>query len=101
MLASLKGLRGTRLDIFGYTEERRKERRLIDSYKQIISELLLALNEDNYDVAVEIASLPEQIRGFGHIKLNNIRQAEHRQGVLLDRLYHRDKTIHRLEIKAA
>ena len=68
VLAKLKALRGTRLDLFGYSAERKRERALIDSYRDTILALLATLNADNHAVAVELASLPEKIRGFGHVK---------------------------------
>ena len=68
VLAKLKGLRGTPLDVFGYSAERRMERRLILDYRQNIRSMLGSLDADNHAVAVELASLPEKIRGFGHVK---------------------------------
>ena len=76
VLAGLKGLRGGALDIFGRTEERKTERALIQEYRQCIEELLRSLNAGNLALAVEIASLPEDIRGYGHVKerhLANVR----------------------------
>ena len=66
MLAKLKGLRGTGLDLFGRTEERRTERALIAEYKASVEELLASLNAENHALALDIARLPEQIKGFGH-----------------------------------
>ena len=91
LLAKFKALRGTRFDIFGYMEERRKERRLIEDYKDLIDELLENLDDDNYETAVEIASLPEYIRGFGHIKLDSIEQTGRKQARLLDEFYSREQ----------
>ncbi len=68
MLAKFKGLRGTSLDPFGYLEERKKERALIVSFQKTIEEILANLTAENFDIAVEIASLPMQIRGYGHVK---------------------------------
>ena len=72
MLARLKFLRGTKLDIFGYTEERREERALIEEYFSLMNEIIDSLNTENHAIAVELASLPEKIRGFGHIKQNHL-----------------------------
>ncbi len=72
VLAKLKGLRGTRFDPFGYTAERRMERRLIIDYETTLETLLKNLREDNYGLAVEIAGLPEQALGFGHVKQRNV-----------------------------
>lgn len=68
LLARLKGLRGTRLDVFGYSDERQMERQLIVEYRDLILSLLPRLNEENLLVAVEVAGLAEKIRGFGHVK---------------------------------
>jgi indolepyruvate ferredoxin oxidoreductase len=68
LLAKLKGLRGGAFDIFGHTEERKMERALIVEYREMIEALLAGLNAANLSTAVELASLPEQVRGFGHVK---------------------------------
>jgi indolepyruvate ferredoxin oxidoreductase len=67
-LAKMKGLRGTALDVFGRTEERRTERALITEYQACITELLAGLNAGNLTAAAEIARVPEEIRGYGHVK---------------------------------
>ncbi len=85
ILAKFKGLRGSRFDIFGYTAERRMERQLIVDYRQTIEQLLQQLDENNYDVAVQIAGLPGEIRGFGHVKEEAARKAEARKQQLLTR----------------
>ncbi len=68
VLAKLKGLRGTAFDIFGHTEERRTERALIGEYRQCVDELLRGLKASNLALAAEIARIPEEIRGYGHVK---------------------------------
>ena len=68
VLANLKGLRGTALDPFGYSEERKTERALIGEYRASIEELLGGLQAASLPLAVEIASIPEDIRGYGHVK---------------------------------
>jgi indolepyruvate ferredoxin oxidoreductase len=68
LLAKFKGLRGGALDIFGYSEERKMERALIVEYREMVEGLLAGLNADNVANAVELANLPEQVRGFGHVK---------------------------------
>ena len=85
VLARLKGLRGTALDPFGYTRERRRERRLIERYEQVVSSLLGGLDHTNHAVAVEIASLPDRIRGFGHVKARSMEEAGRREAELLER----------------
>ncbi|HZE10331.1 MAG TPA: indolepyruvate ferredoxin oxidoreductase family protein, partial [Burkholderiales bacterium] len=83
ILAKLKGLRGTVLDIFGYTEERRTERGLIRDYEETVSELLERLDRDNHALAVDIAGIPDRIRGFGHIKRRNLSEAKKKEAELL------------------
>ncbi|MEQ9641204.1 MAG: indolepyruvate ferredoxin oxidoreductase family protein [Alphaproteobacteria bacterium] len=83
VLAKLKGLRGTALDIFGYTDERKAERALIQEYLGTLDELMNRLTPDNHALAVEIAGLPATIRGFGHIKERNMRSAAGRLSQLL------------------
>ena len=83
LLASMKKLRGTRLDIFGYSEERRMERRLIGEYEATIDQVLATLGQDNHAMAVQIAAVPETMRGFGHIKEKNVLAAKAREASLL------------------
>ncbi len=68
LLASLRFLRGTRLDIFGYTAERRTERALIEEYEALLDRLILHLSRETLDEAVAIASLALEVRGFGYVK---------------------------------
>ena len=72
LLARLKFLRGSRLDVFGYSTERKCERSLIADYRSTIEELLPRLSQTNYELSVRIAALPDKIRGFGPIKANSI-----------------------------
>jgi indolepyruvate ferredoxin oxidoreductase len=72
LLAKFKGLRGGALDIFGRTEERRTERALIEEYRTTVLQLLAGLAAGNHAQAVEIARLPEQIKGYGHVKARNL-----------------------------
>ncbi len=83
LLARLKGLRGKALDPFGRTAERRMERQLIADYRAVIETLLPDVNAANVTKAVELASLPEMIRGFGHVKEANVAKARARQAELL------------------
>jgi len=83
VLARLKGLRGGPLDFFGRSEERRRERRLIDEYAVLISEICNELNPQNHSIAIQLASLPDSIRGYGHIKDRSIEDAERNKSELL------------------
>jgi indolepyruvate ferredoxin oxidoreductase len=72
LLAPLKVLRGGAFDVFGRTDERRQERALIQEYQKSIAGMLPLLDASNVDVAIAFARLPEQIRGFGHVKARNL-----------------------------
>jgi indolepyruvate ferredoxin oxidoreductase len=72
VLRALRSLRGTPVDIFGYAKVRRVERQLIGEYRQLIEALLADLNEANYQIALQIAELPDMIRGYEHIKLASV-----------------------------
>ncbi|MDQ7080181.1 MAG: indolepyruvate ferredoxin oxidoreductase family protein [Paracoccaceae bacterium] len=83
MLARLKGLRGTALDIFGYSAERREERRLIAQYEQDMQEILAGLTPDKVKLARELAALPLEIKGFGPVKMASIEAFEKKRARLL------------------
>ncbi len=76
VLARFKGLRGGAFDVFGKTAERKMERQLIADYTSTVDELLGKLSPANVDLAVEIAHLPDQIRGYGHIKDANFEKTK-------------------------
>ncbi|WP_321874399.1 indolepyruvate ferredoxin oxidoreductase family protein [Burkholderia ubonensis] len=83
MLAKLKFLRGTGLDPFGRTEERRTERALIGEYEALIGEVVGKLTAANRPLALELAALPDGIRGYGHVKENNLRAVRTKWNTLL------------------
>ena len=83
-LARLKGLRGTPFDPFGYSAERRRERALITDYEAVVAELAAGLDHDNHALALEIASLPERIRGYGHVKERHLAAVMAEQTALLE-----------------
>jgi indolepyruvate ferredoxin oxidoreductase len=85
VLSSLKFLRGTPFDVFGYTEERRTERALIREYEDTVERLLAGLTPQNHAAAVQIAALPDEIRGFGHIKARTLAPARKKRDELLAR----------------
>ena len=86
VLAPLKVLRGTPLDVFGHTAERRMERQLITDYKKTIEDLLSGVTAANYDTAVAIADIPEHIRGYGHVKEKHLAEAKKREAELLKKM---------------
>ncbi len=71
-LAKLKFLRGTPFDVFGYAKVRRIERELIDEYRSIIEKELISLTPERYDTARELAELPDAIRDYEDVKLENV-----------------------------
>jgi indolepyruvate ferredoxin oxidoreductase len=75
LLAKLKGLRGGAFDIFGRSEERQTERALIGEYQSSIREVLQALSEVNHAAAIDVARIPEQIKGYGHVKARHLTTA--------------------------
>ncbi|NBC97273.1 MAG: indolepyruvate ferredoxin oxidoreductase family protein, partial [Deinococcus-Thermus bacterium] len=85
LLAKLRVLRGTALDPFGWTHERRSERRLIAEYEALLDELTAALTSANHEVAVALAAIPERIRGYGHVKERHLAEAKAREAELLAR----------------
>ena len=82
-LAKMRRLRGTAFDIFGRTTERRLERRLIIDYEALLEELLPRLAAHNHALAVELASIPEQIRGYGHVKERHLKAAKAKEAELV------------------
>jgi indolepyruvate ferredoxin oxidoreductase len=85
VLARMKFLRGTVLDPFGRTEERRTERQLVVDYERLIDELLTRLDGSNHALAVELARIPEHIRGFGPVKEQHLQEARAKWDDLLAR----------------
>ena len=86
LLSQLKFLRGTAFDPFGHTEERRTERALIREYEETVERAARRPHaRRTTPLAVQIASLPEEIRGYGHIKKRNVEAARKKRDELLAR----------------
>jgi indolepyruvate ferredoxin oxidoreductase len=85
-LAKGKSLRGGWLDVFGYTAERRLERQMIRDFEATLDEIESRLSSDNHRAAVALATLPEEIRGFGHVKHRNYEAAMKKRETLLSML---------------
>lgn len=100
LLAKLRGLRGGALDIFGYSAERKMERQLIEEYFSRVDMLLAGMTAENYDTAVDLASLPEFIRGFGHVKEAHFKDVKSREAALLEQ-FKNPQALKRIPIKAA
>jgi indolepyruvate ferredoxin oxidoreductase len=82
-LRSMKGLRGTPLDVFGHAHVRREERRLIGWYRGLVEQALERLTSETESTVLEIARVPDAIRGYEEIKLRNIAVAEDRAASLV------------------
>ena len=78
LLKHLKFVRGTALDVFGYTHERRSERALIAQYLATLDAIVARLDASNHALAVELAQVPEAIKGFGHVKARHLARAQER-----------------------
>ncbi len=85
-LARMKRLRGTPFDVFAHTAERRMERRLLADYEADVERILAVLDADRLATAIELAALPAEIRGFGHVKAAAIERCAPRRAALLARL---------------
>jgi len=84
ILSKFKFLRGSIFDPFGKTKERKMERYLIEQYLNDIDKILQEINKDNLSLAIQITSIPEIIRGYGHIKEENINEAQEKRKKLFD-----------------
>ncbi len=84
VLAKFRFLRGTPLDIFGYSEERRTERKLIADYEAMLDETMAKLTPQNHAVAVALAAIPEKIRGYGHVKARHLKSAKAEEAALYE-----------------
>ena len=85
-LARAKALRGTVFDVFGYTHERREERAAIGEFLALMRQVVGDLQPAQLNVALELARLPQSVRGYGHIKERNTVEARQKQAELLEQL---------------
>jgi indolepyruvate ferredoxin oxidoreductase len=85
LLARMKGLRGSALDIFGYTDERKMERGLIADYEAGLARIVSGLSPERLATAVQIAAIPQKIRGYGHIKEASVAPAKAEEKALWGR----------------
>jgi indolepyruvate ferredoxin oxidoreductase len=86
-LARLKFLRGSALDVFGRSEERRTERALVEEYRSAIESLLPTLSQANRGGAVAFARVPDQIRGYGHVRARHLAAARAQWALLLHKAH--------------
>jgi len=75
LLSRMRFLRGSVFDVFGYTEERRIERALVKQYQDSISEVMATFAPGTHSLALEIARIPEKIKGYGHVKERHLKAA--------------------------
>ncbi|HEX3363756.1 indolepyruvate ferredoxin oxidoreductase family protein [Phenylobacterium sp.] len=85
VMARMKGLRGTALDIFGYTDERKMERGLIADYEAALSKIVDGLSPERLATAAQIAAIPQKIRGYGHVKEASVGPAKAEEKALWGR----------------
>jgi indolepyruvate ferredoxin oxidoreductase len=83
VLAKMRRFRGGALDVFGYSAERKLERKLLADYEAMVDEILGKLAPHNHRIAVQLAAIPEHIRGYGHVKERHLKDAKARETVLL------------------
>jgi indolepyruvate ferredoxin oxidoreductase len=86
VLSKLKFLRGTAFDPFGKHPDRVLERQLIVEYLETLEHIKLSLSDSNYDIALELANYPDDIRGFGHIKEKSLESVVQKKEKLLKQL---------------
>lgn len=99
-LAKLKFLRGGLFDLFGYSQERKDERHAIEQFKKSMLNVASKLNEENFAIALELARLPQKIRGFGHVKERNAREAQETETRLLASLMAEQTKSNMIEVQA-
>jgi indolepyruvate ferredoxin oxidoreductase len=85
VLARMRRFRGTALDVFGRTAERRRERALIGEYETLVDEVLVRLARHNHALAIDLARIPNDIRGYGHVKARHLEAAKRKEAELLAR----------------
>jgi len=101
LLAKLKFLRGTAFDVFGYSRERRLERQLVIDYKSAIEQIAIYLDQHNFDTALKIAQLPEQVRGYGHVKAKSINRFKEQLQALLSDFHQQRRQLVKIFTRAA
>lgn len=102
VLARMRFLRGSVLDIFKHSEDRKLDRQWIRDYESLIEHVLTNLKTSNFESAIELAELPEHIRGFGHVREKYAMHAKNRKKQLLDKFNgkHPEPEIYRIDTTA-
>jgi len=101
LLAKLKGLRGTKLDLFSYSAERKMEVALIKEFNNTVDLLLATLNQQNRQLATEIVELYQGVRGYGHVKEKNYQQYQLRLKQQLARYRKAGSAINAINVEVA
>jgi indolepyruvate ferredoxin oxidoreductase len=101
LLAPMRFLRGTALDPFGYTQDRRLERQQINEYEALVKQCLTKLDQGNVATVMALIALPEQIRGFGHIKEQSIQRVRAMRDTLLLQLDAKPEVVKLVDPRAA
>lgn len=91
LLSKFKLLRGSKLDIFGYTDERKRERKLIDKIFFTVEKISEVLDESNHNKIIEFLDIPLSIKGYGHVKEKNMDEAEEKWNPTLDKIISNNK----------
>ncbi len=94
VLAKFKFLRASRFDPFGHTKDRKLERHLIEQYETVMQEVLDRLSSENHRLAVELASYPETIRGYGHVKRQHVDETAEKVNKLLAAIRQNETSLH-------
>ena len=89
VLAKFRHLRGSAFDPFARSHDRKLDRELIADYERIVEEIVLNLDRSNHEAAIELAAIPDQIRGYGHVRERYLASARPRQATLLEDFRHR------------
>jgi indolepyruvate ferredoxin oxidoreductase len=100
LLAKAKMLRGSKLDLFGYAAERQLERKMIADFENQIGYLCEHLTKEKLAIAIEIARLPQTVRGYGHVKLRQYQLAKVREAELLHRLNPKENAAPKASLQA-
>ena len=93
MASLFKGMRSSPLNPFGYSQERKEDKAMLDQYEGVLNQIIDGLSENNKEAALEMARVPEFIRGYGHVRTQNIESAVRRWKSLDDQFRNPKKII--------
>lgn len=87
LLASLRVIRGTAIDVFGYSSERNLNRRMIDEYEAMLDVILPLLTKENINIVLELVLLPLSVKGYGHVMIRSFNAMQKQQSGLVSKIY--------------